>query len=46
MTGKRFAPLVVDGDAEREIAGAALHGPTLADLQNQTVQEHDRVDVV
>ena len=39
-------PLALDGDAEREVAGAALHPPALADLQHQRVEEDDRVDVI
>ena len=31
---------------EREVAGAALHRPALADLQHQRVEEDDRVDVL
>ncbi len=32
--------------AEREVAGAPLHRPSLTDLQHQRIQEDDRVDVV
>ena len=33
-------------DAEREVAGPALHRAALADLEHQRVEEDDRVDVV
>jgi hypothetical protein len=38
--------LAVDGDPEREVAGAPLHAPALADLEHEAVEEHDRVDVL
>ena len=38
--------IAVDGDAQREVAGAALDAASLADLQHQAVEEHDRVDVL
>jgi hypothetical protein len=39
-------PGPVDPDAEREIARAALHTAALADLQDQRVEKHHRVDVI
>src|SRR4051794_20382866 len=38
--------VAVDGDAQGEIAGAALHGPALAELEDQAVEEDHRVDVL
>ena len=38
--------VAVDGDPERQVAGAALHRPVLADLQHQRVEEDHRVDVL
>ena len=38
--------LALDGDAQREIAGAALHAPALANLQHQAVEEDHRIDVL
>src|SRR5918998_2654960 len=37
--------VAVDADAQGEVAGAALNAAALADLQDQAVEEHDRVDV-
>jgi len=39
-------PIAVEGDAEREVERAALHGAAVADLQDHAVQEYDRVDVL
>jgi hypothetical protein len=39
-------PLTVDGDAEGEVAGPALHRPALPDLQDERVEEEHRLDVV
>src|SRR3954465_242163 len=41
-----YVPLAIDPDAEREVAGSALHRPALADLQHQRVEEEHRLDVV
>jgi hypothetical protein len=38
--------LALDGDPEREVAGAALDGTAFADLEHQAVEEDHRVDVV
>jgi hypothetical protein len=38
--------VALDGDAQSEVAGAALHRAAFADLQHQAVEEHDRVDVL
>ena len=38
--------VAVDGDPEREVAGAALDRPVLTDLQHQRVEEDHRVDVL
>ena len=38
--------VAVERDPQRQVAGAALHAAALADLQHQTVEEHDRVDVL
>ena len=38
--------VAVDGDPQREVAGAALHPAALADLEHQRVEEDDRVDVL
>jgi len=38
--------VTVHGDAQGEVAGAALHASALTDLEHQAVQEHDRIDVI
>ena len=38
--------LTVDPDAERQIAGFALHRPAVTDLQHERVKEQHRVDVL
>src|SRR5262249_51343579 len=39
-------PLTLERDAERQVAGTALHAAALADLQHQRVEEDHRVDVI
>ena len=38
--------VAVDRDRERQVAGLALHRAAVTDLQDERVEEHDRVDVV
>jgi hypothetical protein len=38
--------LAVDGQAQRQVAGAALHAAALADLEHQRVEEDHRIDVL
>jgi hypothetical protein len=38
--------VAVDGDAEREVTGAALDAAALADLEDQAVEEDHRIDVL
>ena len=39
-------PVAVQRDPQRQVAGAALHAAALADLEDQRVEEDDRVDVL
>jgi hypothetical protein len=41
-----YVALAFDRDAQGEVAGLALHRPALADLEDERVEEDDRVDVV
>jgi hypothetical protein len=38
--------VALDGDSQREVAGAALHRAALADLEHERVEEDHRVDVL
>ena len=39
-------PVAFEGDAQREVAGPALHAARFSDLDHEAVEEHDRVEVI